>query len=120
MPCSSTIQIQKEENILRMMCSFIIPHNPHNYIAETLNINILLNKLEMYFFSKHSRVGKCANTKVTFIIITFVLKNAIEKPNAVSLVNTYIHKEIENILKVFKKGALIIILFSIFPISYKL
>lgn len=44
-------------------------------------------------------MGQWANTKVTFIIITFVLKNAIEKPKVVSLVKTYIHNEIENILK---------------------
>lgn len=81
MPCSSTVQILKEENVSRIVCSFIIPRNPDNYITEMLNINIFLNKLEIYLFQTQQYENR-ANTKVTY---SFFLQNVIWKPNVASL-----------------------------------
>lgn len=58
MPCSSTIQIWKEENITRIVWSFIISHNPDKHIATVLNINILLNKQNISFSKQYGKMGK--------------------------------------------------------------
>ena len=163
--CSSTIQIQKEGNILEIICSFIIAYKLDNYIAKTLNFNMLLTKLEIYLFLntavwENEYILRLSLLWLLFYKIpfgsqmqhlypnTFILYGLIQqkKFNQVKshkLNNKQINTQnkifsignmlrwirgfitillqwVKTLLKDFKKGALIISLFSIIPASDKL